>query len=324
MIPFLLKLAASCLLIWLVLRGVEFDQLVGALRNVDVGGLAAAWAMLAALWFTQAYRWRVITRALSQPLAYRDAVLAVIVGQFFNQSLPSTVGGDVMRVWRAQRAGMTFGGAVNSVLIDRGVALVALLLLVAISLPVAQARIADPVARAGLWLVIGLGAGGLGLALSMDRLPLPAPLARLRPVAAVAALARDVRRVFFAPATISVVLAVSMVSHLVVVASVLMIARALAIPVGFLDCLILVPPVLMVAAVPISVAGWGLREGAMVTAFAFVGVAAPQALALSLLLGLVLLLVGAVGAPVWLMSGRPSAEALRAGAADPDAAVRRP
>ncbi len=311
MVFFLLKLAASILLIWLVLRGIELDQLVGHLRRADPGGLTLAWVMLAATWFSQALRWRVITRALAQPLAYREAVLAVIVGQFFNQTLPSTVGGDGMRIWRARRAGLTLGGAVNSVLIDRGVALVALLMLVAASLPLAETRIADPLARAGLWLVIGLGAAGLALVLVLDRVPLPAALRRLRLVGGVVALARDCRRVFLAPGTALAVLAVSLASHLVVVSAVFVLARALGVAAGFLDCLVLVPPVMMIAAVPLSIAGWGLREGAMVTAFGFVGVGAPEALAMSVLLGLTLLLVGAVGAPVWLMTGRPSASALR-------------
>lgn len=311
MILFLLKFAASCLLIWWALRGVQSSELLTALRTVDPAGLAIACAILAVTWFTQAFRWRVITWALSQPLSYRETILAVMVGQFFNQSMPSTIGGDVMRVWRARRAGLTLGGAVNSVLIDRGMALVALLLLVAVTLPVAGTRIADPVARAGLALVIGLGLAGFALALCMDRLPLPAVLRHLKPIAAVATLARDLRRVCFAPSTVSILLVISTAGHLIFILSVLVIAQALSLPVGFVDCLILVPPVLMIAAIPISIAGWGLRESAMVATFAFVGVAQSQAVALGLLLGLGLLLVGAAGAPVWLMSGRPGAAALR-------------
>ncbi len=56
--------------------------------------------------------------------------------------------------------------------------------------------------------------------------------------------------------------------------------------------------------IPISIAGWGIREGVMVSAFGFFGVLPEQALALSILYGLLLLGVSLPGVIIWYFTGR--------------------
>ena len=62
----------------------------------------------------------------------------------------------------------------------------------------------------------------------------------------------------------------------------------------------LFPAVLLVTAIPISFAGWGLREGAMVALFAFAGLGADTALALSLAFGVAYLAASLPGCALWL------------------------
>jgi hypothetical protein len=66
--------------------------------------------------------------------------------------------------------------------------------------------------------------------------------------------------------------------------------------------LFLVPPVILVAVVPISIAGWGVREGAMIAAFAYAGLPQSDGLIVSLLFGIGFLLVGIVGGLVWVVT----------------------
>jgi hypothetical protein len=62
-------------------------------------------------------------------------------------------------------------------------------------------------------------------------------------------------------------------------------AKAVAAPLGFAQALFVVLPVILVSAVPISIAGWGVRESAMVTAFAYAGLGDGDGLIVSLLRG---------------------------------------
>ena len=72
--------------------------------------------------------------------------------------------------------------------------------------------------------------------------------------------------------------------------------------------MVLVPPVLLVTTLPISIAGWGVREGAMVGAMALIGVPQEGALVLSLILGLLSLIACLPGGVVWMMSSEKRKE----------------
>jgi uncharacterized membrane protein YbhN (UPF0104 family) len=74
--------------------------------------------------------------------------------------------------------------------------------------------------------------------------------------------------------------------------------------VTLVDCLVLVPPVILVATLPISIAGWGAREVAMVTVFGLIGVPSAQATALSVLFGVATLATALPGGLFWLMERR--------------------
>jgi hypothetical protein len=74
-----------------------------------------------------------------------------------------------------------------------------------------------------------------------------------------------------------------------------------------LACLALVPVVLLLSTLPISVAGWGVRETVMVSALGFAGAESSEAFALSILFGLALLALSLVGAIMWLVQGRSQA-----------------
>ena len=78
---------------------------------------------------------------------------------------------------------------------------------------------------------------------------------------------------------------------------------AIAAPVSFAQVLFLLPPVLLVSTIPVSIAGWGVRESSMIAAFSFAGLAEGDGLSLSILFGAVVFAVGLAGGLVWILSG---------------------
>ncbi len=305
------KVAVSAALLWLVFRGVDIEELGAQLLSVAPAAMAVAVAALIALAAVQAVRWSAVVRAIGGAYGFVPALKAVFVGLFFNQALPSSIGGDAMRMWRARQDGLPLAAAVNSVLLDRLVALGALLLIVAVGAPYLFALHGGAEVRAVLVLIIVAGFAGLALLMVLDRMP--AALLRWRLFAAAARLSADARAVLLAPRHAAPVVGLSVLIHLGASLAVLVIARGLDIEVGWVDCMLLVPLVLLVSVLPISIAGWGLREGAMVTLFGLIGVPAAKALALSVLFGLAILAVGVLGGAVWLASGsrRPAGDPLR-------------
>jgi uncharacterized membrane protein YbhN (UPF0104 family) len=82
----------------------------------------------------------------------------------------------------------------------------------------------------------------------------------------------------------------------------LFLAAALGGSVSPLEALVLMPLVILFSTLPISIAGWGVREGVMVAAFALLGREAGDAVVLSVAFGLVMLSIGLLGGLVWGIS----------------------
>ena len=134
---------------------------------------------------------------------------------------------------------------------------------------------------------------------ALDRLP--TAISHWRLVRGLALLAGDARKVFLVPGHALRVLGWGVVGHVNVALAVYILARGLDLDVGLVDCLALIPPVLLITTLPISIAGWGVRELSMVAAFGLIGVPDEGAVALSVVFGLVVAVMSLPGGLIWLL-----------------------
>jgi uncharacterized membrane protein YbhN (UPF0104 family) len=200
----------------------------------------------------------------------------------------------------SRRAGLTVAAAVNSVMLERIATVFALVVLVAVTQPLLQARVPT---LPGTWVfpvLSVLGVIGIGVLTLFNRLP--RSLHRWKLVRGLINLAIDARLTFLKPGNALPTLFWCVLGHLNLSLVVYLLARGLNLPVDGIDCLVLVPPVILITILPISIAGWGVRETAMVTAFGFVGVPEHSSLALSILFGVVVVVTGLPGGLIWLLS----------------------
>jgi uncharacterized membrane protein YbhN (UPF0104 family) len=296
--------------------GVSIGLLWALFANYDFAGTLARLAAIDPLLFAVAVggefisivgvtlRWLLILGAIEITPGFMPALGIVFIGLFFNQALPSNLGGDAMRVWRLFRTGSALGRAVGSVMLDRIIALITLAMVVALGLLMSPGLIGDPAALSALWGVIGLVGLGTVALLTFDKLLLP--LRRILPdrvVGAGSALARDARASLLDARRGPAVILVSSANHLLTVTLIYLLALGLGIEVALVQLVALVPPVILISMLPISFAGWGVREGAMVASLAYAGVPADGALALSVAFGVVVLISSLPGAAVWFITG---------------------
>jgi glycosyltransferase 2 family protein len=290
----LLKAGISLgLIAWLAGR-IDLDPLREAFATLDPAWTGLALVFLAAQLILAGLRWSWIHAALGQSLAVRDAVELAFVGQFFNQTLPSAIGGDAVRAILASQRGLSAGQAASGVILDRGLALIVLIALMALAAPILPAREAAWLAGIALATLVALVAG-LFLAERVRRF-LPAWRARDWAYGVADGLRAILRnpRLLFA----------SLGVHLGVIATFWALAQALDVPAGFALCVAAVPPIVLLSTLPISLAGWGVREGASVYVFGLAGIAAGDALALSVAFGLSQIVVGLPGLVLWLKGKR--------------------
>lgn len=299
----LLRLAASGLLVALVLRGVDLGAVADLLRRAAPGLIALAVACLPLQAAAATLRWRGALRIVGADLPFPKALSIHLVGFFFSQTLPSTVGGDAVRVWRAHRAGLPLAPAARSVVLDRIAGLLTLLLIVLAGQPFFVGRLLD---HGGRWTVAAVAAAGLaGFTALVVLGRLPPAAARPRPLAMVVRIARDARALLLSGRPAARAIGLSAVAHLLFLLAIFLIARGLGVRIDLGDCLVLVPPVLLGAALPVSIAGWGVREAGMVAALGLAGVPAEAAVTVSVVYGLCLFVWGVCGGVVWVATRDP-------------------
>jgi hypothetical protein len=223
------------------------------------------------------------------------------------------IGGDAMRVWLTRDVRGGVKAAVQAVLIDRGAGLLSLLALVALCLPGSWSVVDDATGRWALTAIVGGGLGAAALFFLLGLVP-RLRIAMARPLVVACRFSAAAARAVLHPRPGFLVWVCSIAIHLTSVGLFLCLAEGLGLAIDPLVALYLLLPVILIAVLPITIAGWGLREGAMITALGYVDVAPADALSVSVLFGLAYLLLGAVGGAFWLATGgeRPSLKPLMA------------
>jgi glycosyltransferase 2 family protein len=302
-----IKILISAALLYLALRKVNLSDLASRINIASLGWIGMAIATTFLQIFVGVLRWREIGAACGAPLAIKQAMRFNLIGTFFNQTLPSSIGGDAMRLWLVARGGAGWRAATYSIFVDRAVGLIALAIIIVASLPWSYSLIADPNGRSALLFVdFAALAGGVGF-LALGRLPWPW-LKRWWGAHHLHACSVIANRVIFNRERGSAVVVLSLLVHVLAVIIGWCVVQSIAAPVMFSQIFQLIPPVMLITMLPISIAGWGVREATMGLAFGYAGLMTSEGVNVSLLFGAVSFIVGAFGGLVWIFSAEKAAK----------------
>ena len=291
--PSLLRLAAGVTVLWFLVRQVGAAPFEDGLRAVTWQAVVAAVTLTALTTVCSAWRWRVVARALGVDIGLPGATGAYYRSLFLNSVLPGGVLGDVHRaVTHGRRAGDVARG-VRAVAWERlcGQVIQAVVTAVVLLTLPSPVRPALPYVLAGIAGVAGCAALVVGVA---------ARRGRSRPARAARAVAADLRRGLLVPGvwpqlTLASLLVVAGHTATFVIAA--RVAGCTA-PLGELIALLMV--VQIAAGIPLSVGGWGPREGAAAWAFAAAGLGAANGVTVATLYAVLMLAAVAPGAGLLL------------------------
>lgn len=295
------RIIVSLGLLYLALRGIHFSTIQSRLSGINAGWMALAVLATLVQIALGAIRWREITERCEAPLSDMQAIRFCMIGAFFNQTLPSTIGGDAMRLWLVGRTGAGWRAATYSVLVDRAIGLIALAIIIVLSLPWSYYLIGDDNGRLALVLVDAAAiCAGLGF-LVFGRLSWRW-LTHWWPTRHIHACAVIANRVLFDRRSGPKIAVLSLLVHILAVVIAWCCVRAIAAPANFEQLFMLIPPIMLITMLPISIAGWGVREATMMVAFGYAGLIPADGTVVSLLFGAAYFFVGAIGGLVWILS----------------------
>jgi len=300
-IQFFFKLTVSVLLIAFIVWKSDLSSSYLRLANLNIGYALFSTIVLVLLQFNNTARWRAVLIAIKAKLSFWSSFRVLYIGVFFSLTLPSSVGGDAVRMYLARKEGLSLSGAINGVMLERVATISGLILLVLITQPMLLNRIGDNPAKIVFPILAILLILFIIALMFLDRLP--KKFQNFKIFRGLVRLASDSKKLFLSPihAIISIGLGVS--GNILLSFSAFLLCQALRIDINFLDCLVLIPPVILMTILPISIAGWGVREGAMVAALAYVGVSEGDAFIMSLLFGVSILVASLPGGLIWIKGG---------------------
>jgi len=153
-----------------------------------------------------------------------------------------------------------------------------------------------------MYIPLGLACAGLaGIIVAANLRRMPAAWLRSRLARYLQSLGGSVQQILLTPKAALPVLGFAIAAQIALGVATFSMAASLGMKVTMLDCIVLMQPVALLASLPISVGGWGVRETAVVLLFGLIGVPSSAALVLSLQLGLLAFLVVLPGGILWLL-----------------------
>ena len=299
------KLVLSAGLLVYLLRSVDLSDVFSHVIEGNHPVFAVAILVYAIVVVLSTVRWKILLDALGSSPSFKALCQSYMVATFFNNFLPSNVGGDVVRVRDAAKSAGSHTASFTVAVVDRVVGFVALYVIAATAFifggPLVRGLAGARVILLGLTaLFVVLGAvflrSGMVTAI-VERVGLrrfPWVYDKFESVQGAVNAYRARKAALVEAFLLSLLLQFLGVSYFYLV------AQALRIDLEFGACLLMVPLCTLIQAIPISFNGWGLREGVYVYYFNQVHLSREKALAFSIVAAGLVVLLSISGLFVWL------------------------
>jgi uncharacterized membrane protein YbhN (UPF0104 family) len=313
-----IKLSVSIILLVVLFEKIDMTQLWATARLASVPWLLAAAAISFSSSVVAAWRWNLLLKTQQVEITLPSLFGTFLVSTYFNNFLPSNIGGDVIRITDTARHTNSKSVASFVVVLDGVLGVVGLALVAAIGATAIGPLhdTAAPIWPGWLWAGFATGVAVTVAALLAPDLPgrLLRPLTAIHPEWVgdrITTLTSVLTRFAAAPGTV-----VSAVLGAVVVQAALVlyysaVAYALHLDVAIWDLAVVVPMSFVVQLMPVSVGGFGVREAFFSYYFHRIGQPIEDAIVMSLVAQVLLMLSSLSGLAVYIWRSRHPLKATR-------------
>jgi len=297
-----IKIAISAALIYYILGQTIIAEIWAAMKSANPSLLVAAFMLHGVGYVSSAYRWRLLLQAQRHDLPIPFLVQSLAAAVFFNNLLPSTIGGDAMRAYDTTRRGVDKMKSIAIVVVDRFLGLFALMIFAVVALSLAT-ELAGKIENLWLWSLLAF-AGMAALAWILFAKKVDFNWLWNKPPFSI--IKKPVKKITGAFAdfqgkkkTLFWAMMLSLLLQLAVVAHFYLISLALDLPIPFVKFLVIVPISTFVMMIPISINAIGLRENVSVFFLTIYGATIPASIAFAWITYGMVVLLGILGGVIY-------------------------
>jgi uncharacterized membrane protein YbhN (UPF0104 family) len=293
-VKFLLRLAITVTILTVILRGTNTTQVMQILQHAQISLLFIAVLLQFGSTAVSAYRWQIIMQNLGFGQTFSFYWQSYFKGMFFNQGLPTSIGGDAVRVLDVASHGFRKRDALYGVMVDRAVGLGALMLLSLLAYLLKPDLLPLNVFRPMLLLILA----GLTGFISLLMIGKMQWLNHYPKLFFFKIIAERLYQIFRTKRL--VLISLSLLIPLLALFGFFVTGWALGLRYDLMIYFAIVPIAIILTIIPASIAGWGVREGALVALFSLIGANKTAVLTMSLLYGITLIVVSLPGLVTFL------------------------
>ena len=286
---FVIKLTLSFFLLGVFVTKFDLSSTFGTL-----GSAAGYQALVIGVLITlvQSYmggmRLQFILKLYDSSISFLTGFRIWLIGAFFSQLMISFVGGDAMRVWSLSRLQIPLRVASGAILLDRVIGFIALIIFLILTLPSLLNIIESPLMRYNVILLAFVGFSAIVVFILLGALP--QKLTENRFFGFLFNFISNSRYIKNSVKDSTIALTLSFLIHLLHGLTIYILFELYGVKVDLFWCTVLSAQIMLIAMLPISFSGWGVRESVMITGFGLLGVPAEKSLAVSITVGLALLI----------------------------------
>lgn len=295
------KIIITVAIVFLIKQKVQLSEIMQTLEKISISGIVTASAMIIVSTILTGYRWYYVLKSCGINTPVKNATFQIYKGFSVSQIMPSNIGGDIYRILAIKKNVAKYSDATALVMMDRILGMLSMLLFsIIMSLFFTNVLTSSIIGKMIMFLLVSAVTMMLSLFYLNQYMTKKIPILhqlmhyskmflQFKQMPRIILITLSITILYISPATI--------------------LAKDIDMLIDFKVFLLVVPLITILSVVPISFAGWGVREGLMVFFLGIFGVPGEQALVLSVLLGSVNLISAAPGALLFLTQSNLSRQA---------------
>jgi uncharacterized protein (TIRG00374 family) len=291
----LIKLIITIVIFYFLLQYIDFEHVIKVLAKSHGGFILLALLAQLASTVIAAYRWRLIMKLLDFHERVSFYVQSYFRGSFFNQVLPGSIGGDAVRAIELVQRGYDKKDSIYGIFVDRIIGLVGLLVLNLFANNLFYGSFPSWLHQL-LNLITISAIAGFSMLFIIEKFTF---LTKYSFSNLFVRLSKRLNKLYADRMLLIQHIFISVIVHIFSILAIYALALSVEVDLNLQTLLIAIPPVFLLTIVPISLAGWGVRESGMVGILMLVGAQKEEILVISVLYGLLLILAALPGAWFW-------------------------